>query len=360
MSTKRMETFILKVLNSPPNIVILEKILKAKFAIEEFKTFSLEFPIRQEESYGFIDIFGLGRIKQDFSYIFIETKSKFSGAKRQAVEDLREYSLSHSKFGFFSDNMTKLYHNAVFSANNHTYNSEIKEKFLPLIVYPSMIQEVSNYRFEKMVTNYAMFIGNRISRRVPWLSGVVKTLIEDKLVPKYPNLIRKKDETSLVFHCFDFEGNKIDRIMSVNSFDLVPFMENSELNNKDLFDILSKVKNEKKKFVLQYSLNGYHKPNLFLEIQHGKFLCFQHIGLGRLNYVGTYDENAAFDFKNSLIYSTILVEKGEYKIINNKNQIIDAYLNANKFHGNLRLSFGASLSFSSNFKFEKMSTLTRF
>jgi len=360
MSTKRMETFILKVLNSPPNKAILEKILKNKFAIEEFKTFSLEFPICQEKSYGFIDIFGFGRIKQDFSYIFIETKSKFSGAKKQAVEDLKEYSLSQSKFGFFSDDMTKLYHNAVFSVNNHTYTSEIKEKFLPLIVYPSLIQEVSSYSFKKIVTNYAMFIGNRISRRVPHLSCVVKGLIADKLVPKYPNLIRKEGETFLVFHCFDFEGNKVDRIFNVNSFDHIPFMENSELNNKDLFDILSEGKNKEKNFVLQYSLNGYHRPNLFLEIQHGNFLCFQHIGLGRLNYVGTYDENAAFDFLNSLFYSTILVEKGEYKIINNKNQIIDAYLNANNFHGNLRLSFGASLSFSSNFKFEKMSTLNKF
>ena len=360
MSTKRMETFILKVLNSPPNKAILEKILTNKFAIEEFKTFSLEFPIYQEKSYGFIDIFGFGRIKQDFSYIFIETKSKFSGAKKQAVEDLKEYSFSHSKFGFFSDDMTKLYHNTVFRVNNHIYSPEIKEKFLPLIVYPDMIKEVSNYGFEKMVTNYAMFIGERISRRIPQLSDFVKGLIADNLIPKYPNLIRKEGETFLVFHCFDFEGNKIDKIMSVNSLDQVPFMENSKLNNKNLFDILSKLRNKEQRFVLQYSLNGYHRPNLFLEIQHGNFLCFQHIGLGRLNYVGTYDENAAFDFKNSLIYSTILVEKGEYKIINNKNQIIDAYLNANKFHGNLRLSFGASLSFSSNFKFEKMSTLTRF
>jgi len=348
-----METFLLKVLSCPSNVTFLNKILEEKLALQDFATFSLEFPLYQEENYGFVDVFGVGKIKESSKYVFIEAKSKFSGAKREATEDLKIYSYFYSKFGLFSDAMTRLYHQIVFNANNHVFNPRMKGIFLPLIVYPELIEAVSNCEIEKVITDYASFIGRRISQRIPSLTSFIDSMHEENLVPRYPNIVRKNNEVVLVFYCYDYEGNSLKKVIPWEGIDKIPMKERADLNNKELFDILLNQKGKERRFLLHYSLNGYHRPNLFLEAQMGKFLCFQHIGLGSFNYMGIYDENAALDHRDSLIYSTLLVDKGNYRVIKAGNQVVHIYLTGKEFHGILRISFGASISFRTKFKFER-------
>jgi len=363
MPLKRMETFLIKVLNCPPNQELLLRILERRLGLSNFKTLSLEFPLVQEEDYGFIDIFGLTEANSDAEYIFIEAKWEFPGAERQAKDELKEYSYSYSKYGLFSDDMTRLYHQTVFDKNRHAYDPKRKSMFLPLIIDSALVESISNQKIETVVAHYSNFIGHRICQRIPALEDIIQTILDENLVPRYPNFVVKNGETKLVIYCYDFSGNSLAREVYWSGAELrnqISTKEKAELNNKQVFDILSNMRGEGS-FVMHYCLNGYHRPNLFFETKKGKFLCLQHIGLRGLNYMGIYDEKAAFDYEDSLIYSTVLVDRGKYWVTTAENQVVHTQLVGKRFGGSLRLSFGASISFRTKFIFEKsQANLTRF
>jgi hypothetical protein len=183
----------------------------------------------------------------------------------------------------------------------------------------------------------------------------MRTIHEEKLVPRYPNFVMNNGEMKLIIYCYDFSGNSLAKEVPWSGTELrtlIPTREKVELNNNQVFDILSNMQLEGT-FVMHYSLKGYHRPNLFFETEKGKFLCLQHMGLRGLNYMGTYDEKASFDYEDSLIYSTILVDRGKYWVTKAKNQVVNTQLVGKRFHGSLRLSFGASISFRTKFTFEK-------
>lgn len=349
-----METFLLKVLNCPPNQRLFLRILERRLGLTNFRTLSLEFPLVQEDDYGFVDIFGLTEARSDVEYVFIEAKWQFSGAERYAEDELKEYSYSYSKYGLFSDDMTRLYHQTVFEKNRHVYDASRKSTFLPLIIDSALVESISNQKIETVIADYSNFIGDRIYQRIPALGDVVHTVLKENSVPRYPNFV-KNGETKLVMYCYDFSGNSLTKEVSlsaVESGNQIPTKERAELNNNQLFDILANIHAEGA-FVMHYSLNGYHRPNLFFETEKGEFLCFQHMGLRGLNYMGTYDDKAALDYEDSLIYSTILVDRGEYWVTQAKDQVINTQLVGKRFHGSLRLSFGASISFRTKFTFER-------
>jgi len=357
-----METFLLKVLSCPPNQQLFLKILERELGLSNFKTLSLELPLLQEEDYGFIDVFGLTEVSSDIEYIFIEAKWKFPGAQNQAKEELKEYSYSYSKYGLLSDDMTRLYHQTVFDKNSHAYDTNRKSAFLPMIIDSALVESISNQKIETVISNCSNFIAHRIYQRIPALESITNTLLNENLVPRYPNFVVRNGETKLIMYCYDFCGNPVTREVSWSEAELrdrIPTKEMTELNNNQVFDVLSNMQGEKA-FVMHYSLNGYHRPNLFLETEKGKFLCLQHMGLRGLNYMGTYDEKAAFDYEDSLIYSTVLVDRGKYWVTKADNQVINTQFVGKRFHGSLRLSFGASISFRTKFIFEKSgASLTR-
>jgi hypothetical protein len=351
----RMEKFLLKVLNCPSNEQLFLEILERRLGLSGFRLLSLEFPLAQEEDYGFVDIFGLTRTNGNVEYAFIEAKWEFPGAEEQARDELKEYSHSYSKYGLFSDDMTKLYHQTVFDKNRHSYDPKRKSTFLPLVIDSALVEDISKERVETVITRYSNFIGQRICQRIPALEDIVRTIHEEKLVPRYPNFVLNNGEMKLIMYCYDFSGNSVAKEVAWSGPDLrtqVPTREKVDLNNNQVFDILSGTQAEGT-FVIHYSLRGYHRPNLFLETEKGKFLCLQHMGLRGLNYMGTYDEKAAFDYDDSLIYSTVLVDRGRYWVAEAKNQVVNAQLVGKRSQGSLRLSFGASISFRTKFTFQK-------
>ncbi len=353
-SPMRMETFLLKVLNCPPNEQLFLEILEKKLGLRGFRLLSLEFPLVQDEDYGFVDIFGSTETDGAVKYAFIEAKWGFPGAEELAREELKEYSQSYSRHGLFSDDMTKLYHQTVFDRNGRSYDPKGKSAFLPLVIDTALVEDISEEKVETVITRYSNFIGQKILQRVPTLKGSLHEIQEGRLVPRYPNFVANNDEVKLVMYCYDFLGNSLTKEIPWSGTDLrnqISTREKTDLNNSQIFDILSNVQTEGT-FVIHYSMRGYHRPNLFLETEKGKFLCLQHMGLRGLNYMGTYDEKAALDYEDSLIYSTVLVDRGRYWITEAKNQVVKTQLVGKRFNGSLRLSFGASISLRTKFAFK--------
>jgi hypothetical protein len=358
-----METFLLKVLNCPTNDKIFHDVLKKQFNLSSFETLSLESPLTREEDYGFIDVFGLSEAAGGTKYAFIEAKWDFPGAMKQAKDEAEEYAWYYSKYGLFSDDMTKLYHKTVFERTAHVHDPQRKSTFLPLIISPTVVERVSAQQTKDLIADYSRFMGDRICRRVPALQDSIQKILEEGLVPRYPNFVIKNGKAMLVLYCYDFYGNPLAREIAWNEeekLDRIPVKEKAELNNSQLFSILSNAQGERI-FVMHYCLKGYHRPNLFLETEGGNFMCLQHTGMRGFSYAGTYDEKAAFDYEDSLIYSTVLVDRGKYWVTKADDQIIQTQFVERLFHGSIRLSFGASISFTTKLAFENdQPSLSRF
>jgi len=212
---------------------------------------------------------------------------------------------------------------------------------LPLILSESLIREVCGVDVNDLCDNYSGFMIDYLGKRGVNVDS--RTISNRQLLPLYPITKRINGEWKGLLYCYNYNSER----EVIETEIMTPTRDcGLNLNNQELYQIFRGL-DRNKSFTIQICLNGHSRPNFFLGYDKDRFICLQNTGKGALKHMGVFNERVAYDIDNSLIFSTVPVETGSYRVTNSGGQRLELDLQGVSYNMRLNLSFGKVISFSS-------------
>ncbi|MHA1757771.1 MAG: hypothetical protein ACTSVV_13430 [Promethearchaeota archaeon] len=329
-----LERRLVEILTSPPNISEFSRILNKEFDVSEFKHCCNEFPIIVKNSYHFIDIFGI-----DFNnFYFIEVKTREKDLK-QAKNQCKINENAYIKNGLFNKKEINLYYKRLRKL--FSIKEPKNPKFIPLILNESIIEKKYGISFNKLLDKHYKFLLEGIIKKYPNLKKIIENHHTEQNFPYLPLHDKSSNQTNIRF----YEIYKKSRTQIKISRPIEDFPQSYKLKitDSEAFKFLS---NNSGKFTIHYFLDGRNRPSFFFEIGEDQFLNLTHYSRRSFIIGPIFNTFVAYDYGNGnkpLLYSAILIDKGNYKSIKMKNNQIMLKLDGESNKITLNLEFSSRL-----------------